>query len=123
MNKRWQIATLIIVGLCFLLPLAVYAYLGTFNRWIADDYCEAAYVKAGGVLIGSIMLYISWTGRFFASIIGTWLTTLGPGAAPYVPAAVIAIWLAVLAAALYQVAAALGWSRRGLSAISPQDKA
>ena len=118
MNKRWRIATLLVIGVCFLLPLAVYSFLGSYNRWIADDYCEAAYVKTGGVFIGSIMLYISWTGRFFASIIGTWLTSLGPGAAPYVPAAVIIIWLAVLAWTLHQVAATQGWSLRGLSAIT-----
>jgi hypothetical protein len=88
---------------CFLLPLAAYAYLGIYNRWISDDYCEAAYFKTGGVLVGSIILYLGWTGRFFASVLGIFLTSLDPGAARWVPGTTLAVWLVVLAFTLYQL--------------------
>jgi hypothetical protein len=51
-----------VMGACALAMLAaigVYAYLGTFSRYLSDDYCEANFVNKDGPVIAVIDRYVA----------------------------------------------------------------
>ncbi|MEW5745313.1 MAG: DUF6056 family protein [Nitrospirota bacterium] len=85
-----------------LLPLAAHAYIGSFSRFLADDYCSAGMARLEGVLGGAAYWYMHWTGRFSANLLDALAGYIGPGITPYAPAAALMAWLAVLSFPLYQ---------------------
>ncbi len=100
-----------------LLALAGFAYLGTFTRFHADDFCMAADAAQIG-LVGMLgKWYVEWTGRFMF-ILGTGLLGLaGPGFAGWVPALAEAAWLAGLSWAILPLVRRAGWPRPRLLAL------
>lgn len=76
------------------LPLMVYAYLGTFSRYRADDYCETSrLLSSNNILHASVIRYIDWTGRYSTLLfiqVSEWFGKLGM---VYMAAAVLLIWL------------------------------
>ena len=52
--------------LLFLLgvPLLVLMYLGSFSRFLADDYCTNATLVGRGFLGSQAYWYLSWSGRY-----------------------------------------------------------
>jgi Family of unknown function (DUF6056) len=99
MLRRWRVWGPGIVGAAFLSNLIVHAYLGTYSRFIADDYCSAGIAKKFGVLRAVWYWYLNWTGRYSASALDAVFGLLGPRVTPFVTAAVLLLWLAVLACA------------------------
>ena len=53
-----------VVAAVLLVTLAGYALLGTFNRYVADDYGGVLAVRLQGFWGAQVALYRSWTGRF-----------------------------------------------------------
>jgi hypothetical protein len=96
MLRRWRLLGLSLLSLAFLSTLAVHAYLGTYSRFIADDYCSAGMAKRFGVLRAVWYWYLNWTGRYSASALDAVFGLLGPAVTPFVPAAVLFAWLVVL---------------------------
>jgi hypothetical protein len=96
MSRRWRLLGLLLLGLAFLSTLALHAYLGTYSRFIADDYCSAGMAKRFGVLRAVWYWYLNWTGRYSASALDAVFGLLGPAVTPFVPAIVLLMWLAVL---------------------------
>ena len=86
----------------FLAPIAAHAYIGSFSRFIADDYCSAAIAQSKGVLGGTLHWYKNWTGRFSANFLDSLMGYIGPSATPYAPSFALTLWLAALALAAYQ---------------------
>ena len=80
--------------------LAVHAYLGSYSRFMADDYCSAAESLKFGILRAAWFWYRTWTGRFSANILDAIFGALGPGLTPVVTSIVLLAWLAVLSAVL-----------------------
>jgi hypothetical protein len=86
-----------------LLPsLFAHAYLGTFSRFLADDYCSAAMANAKGVLDATIHWYMTWTGRFSASFLDSLVGLGGPRMTPFVTPIVVTTWFVLLTFTLYQ---------------------
>ncbi len=96
MLRRWRLLGILLPGLAFLSTLFLHAYLGTYSRFIADDYCSAGMAKRFGVLRAVWYWYLNWTGRYSASALDAAFGLLGPAVTPFVPALVILLWLAVL---------------------------
>jgi hypothetical protein len=84
--------TLIAAILSPLLALAGLAYLGTFTRLHADDFCRAIIMPRLGFWGGVVYWYNSWTGRFMLNISSLLLGGIGPSGAAAFPAIVIALW-------------------------------
>jgi hypothetical protein len=96
MLRYWWIAAVVILAGCLLLALFAHGYVGSFSRFMADNYCFASRVQANGILKAQQIWYNSWTGRFsfnFAESLGGWL---GAHAVSYLPPFSLALWLVVL---------------------------
>jgi hypothetical protein len=68
-----------------LISLVWFAYLGTLSRYMADDYCYAAGLRALGFAGNQVDFYLHWSGRsgafFFAnltSLPGSWVARIVP---------------------------------------------
>src|ERR1044071_1955217 len=77
-----------------LVPLLAFTYLGHFIRYMGDDWCTAAVINRAGLLGAQWSWYVGWTGRFSFSLASGIAPLPGPRAAPFVPALMLALWLA-----------------------------
>jgi hypothetical protein len=87
----------------FCAPLVTHIYLGSYSRFIADDFCSSAVARSQGILRGSIYWYINWNGRFSANFLDSLFGYLGPRATPYATGLVVTAWFIVLAIAVVQI--------------------
>jgi hypothetical protein len=108
---RSQILTLFYLGvsLSIVLPLIVYAYLGTFSRYRADDYCEAMRIEnASNALQASMIRYDDRTGRYSTLLLVQVSEWFGRAGMVYMSAAVLLIWLIGLTWAVNELGEATG---------------
>jgi hypothetical protein len=84
----------------FVLALAAYGYIGFFSRYMADDYTYWINVHVRGLLGGQIHLYMGWTGRFSFILAVNLCSLLGSHFVRFLPALLLATWLAALAWAI-----------------------
>jgi hypothetical protein len=85
------------------IALTMYAYLGSFSRFISDDYCSYYLADRLGILRFVWYWYITFGGRF-AAIATDWLITLvGPDGVHLVPPLLLLTWLGISALAVSQL--------------------
>jgi hypothetical protein len=94
----------------------LHGYLGTYSRYIADDFCSAGMARRLGVLRAVWYWYLNWTGRYSASALDAVFGLLGPAVTPMVTGLVLLIWLAALAHATAALLAQFG-DRRIIDAL------
>jgi hypothetical protein len=99
MPRRWRAWGPLITGIAFLTTLLLHAQLGSWSRFLADDYCSAGMARRLGILRAVWYWYLTWTGRYSASALDATFGLLGPGVTPLVPGAVLIVWVAVLTVA------------------------
>ncbi len=88
---------LLAVGIAaFGLALSLYAYLGTFSRYYADDYCTTGGFLAGGFWNSQISSYVSWSPRFSGPFLINLSEFLGRWSISIWSALVILLWVAAL---------------------------
>lgn len=74
------------------LTLAIYAYLGIFSRYMADDYCLLVNLSSGNVFTSSWNKYLYESNRFTnLFVLGFW--ELFPNNIAFVPALHIILWV------------------------------
>jgi hypothetical protein len=95
MQKRWKILNNIILLVPSSLVLLLHAYLGSFNRFIADDFCSYYYAKELGVFGSALYWYRTWHGGYSVSFMDSLLVLIGPYGMPYVVPVVLLLWLVV----------------------------
>lgn len=82
--------------------LGVYAYLGIFTRYMADDYCLLVTLRSADVFTASWNKYLLSSNRFSnLFVIGFW--ELFPNSVAFVPALHIALWVAGLTWFFYEL--------------------
>ncbi|MFL6207441.1 MAG: DUF6056 family protein [Pyrinomonadaceae bacterium] len=86
------------------LALATHGYIGLFSRYMADDYNTWRAVHTRGLLGAQAHWYLDWTGRFSFSLVVSLCSLIGPGIVPFLPALLLALWVAALVWALRQTA-------------------
>jgi len=86
-----------------LLALVAYAYLGTFSRYMADDFSALRPVQTHGFFGAQITWYQSWTGRFSFSFLNSLFALLGPAMPRCTPGLLLILWLAAAVWASYQI--------------------
>ncbi len=60
-NSGWVSLLFFIGVLSACVPLAVYAYLGTFSRYLADDYCASTYLYSSqNIVEATLRAYSLW---------------------------------------------------------------
>lgn len=95
---------LAVVTAASVLALLAYAGVGSYVRYVADDFCTAASVRAVGWLGAQGPAYAGWSGRFAA----TGLTTALEVPGPWVTAWVGAVTIALVAGSAYLALRATG---------------
>jgi len=77
-----------------LVPLAAHAYLGTFSRYLADDFCTASTLRRLGFAGSQSYWYTSWSGRFSSTLIVSLAEAVGPRLIPWLTSLLLVIWVA-----------------------------
>lgn len=89
LQKTWIIFILMIPpGI----PITLHAYLGSFTRLIADDYCTFYNTQTLGVLGTAWYWYRTWTGVYARSLINEILIWIGPYNMQMIVPGVLMIW-------------------------------
>jgi Family of unknown function (DUF6056) len=91
---------MVVVLFAYLGNLALHGVVGSYSRFIADDYCSAGIANRFGILRAVWYWYLNWTGRYAASALDAIFGVLGPSVTPFVAPLVIILWTAVTAALL-----------------------
>ena len=84
----------------FCAPLVTHVYLGSYSRFIADDFCSAAIARSHGIFRGTLHWYMNWNGRYSANFLDSLFGYLGPAATPFATGLVVTAWFIVLAIAV-----------------------
>ena len=96
-------------SLSVLLPLIVYAYLGTFSRYRGDDYCETSrLLSASNPLQASTIRYFDRTGRYSTLLLVQVSEWFGKPGITYMAAAALLIWLIGLSWMMAEIGSASG---------------
>lgn len=111
-RSRLQTALFAITGISILIALAAHGYLGTYSRYLADDFCSAGMARRLGVLRAVWYWYLNWTGRYAASGLDAVFGLIGPTITPLVTALVLLLWLAILALTSHALLERQGGRRR-----------
>ena len=99
----WGAAALLLIALAGL------AYLGTFTRFHADDFCIAADATQMGLVKMLPKWYATWTGRFSYILTSGLFSLAGPGWAGWLPALAEAVWLVGLSWAILPLVRRARW--------------
>lgn len=83
-------------GLTFGVALCLYAYLGNFSRYYADDYCLTSSLLKSGFWRTEIGLYLSWSNRFSDLPLLSLSELFGRSAIRAWPAIGIVLWVLAL---------------------------
>ena len=87
----------------FVLPLVAYAYLGSFSRYMGDDYSISNIVRTHGLLGSQIHWYQAWTGRFSFTFVASLLALIGPATPRFIPGLLLTLWFVATVWAIYKV--------------------
>ncbi len=96
-QKLWLFFTLTIPSI---IPIASHAYLGSYTRLIADDYCTLYNARTLGVFGTALFWYRTWTGVYARALINEVLLWIGPYQMWIIVPGVLLIWLAVTTIAI-----------------------
>jgi hypothetical protein len=114
MSKSATNLTYWLLAACFILALIAYAYLGSYSRYMADDYSALRPVQTHGFLGAQISWYQAWTGRFSYTFLNSVAALLGPGMPRVTPGLLLALWFAAAVWAIYHLhslSGSISWSR------------
>ncbi len=95
----------IVLLLLSLIPLLLFAYLGSHTRMMADDYCHLHQASDRGLLQSVAFWRSSWNGGYTYYLVLGSLAPLGTSAPAVFPALTIAVWLVALSALIFQACA------------------
>ena len=95
MIKRHRVENIIffVVLLFMLSTLVLYGYLGTFTRYMADDYYTAAALKENGFLGTQSFWWQHWSGRYSFTFLVSFVELFGIKGVPILPIFVIFAWV------------------------------
>jgi len=98
-----------------LIPLAsllIFAYLGTFTRYISDDYFSVASLHEYGYWGAQAYWWGNWTGRYSFIALILFADLFGLKVIPVLPALFQTLWLLSVSWAAYQLLSQNSFSRR-----------
>src|SRR5438270_4423676 len=78
------------------IPLLVYAAVGAFSRYTADDFCWAGVLRTDGFVQSQVDWYTGFSPRYAFTFLVTVAESIGPGIVPILPAAAIIAFAASL---------------------------
>jgi len=87
--KSW----FVIIAIALLVAIYLYAYMGIFSRYLADDYCTAGSVKLLGFIQAIKTRRYSWDGRFTFTFLIMLFSLFGNKFSAILPSIAITAWL------------------------------
>jgi hypothetical protein len=78
------------------LPLLVYASVGAYSRYTADDFCWAGILRTEGFVQAQVHYYTEYSPRYAFTFLVNLTEMVGPPIVPALPATAIVVWLAAL---------------------------
>jgi hypothetical protein len=108
----WAQRLTYLVSCLLLLSFLVNVQLGTYSRFMADDYCFAAAAATKGVVGATVYWYLTLISRFSTNLLLSLQGALGPALAPTYTAAILLIWMGVMTFAVLQFLASRQWRTR-----------
>jgi hypothetical protein len=90
------------LGTALAVPLALYASVGSFARYTADDYCWAGVLRTEGFFAGQADWYLNYSPRYAFTFVVNVVELAGPAIVPALPVAAIVVWLATLTWTFWQ---------------------
>jgi Family of unknown function (DUF6056) len=103
---EWAVAALLVLTVC------LYAYLGRYSRYVADDYSLKNDLHARGYWASQIWEYLHWTGRFTCIALMDAALLLNEFFARLLPGILLALWVVAIAAAIKVLIPTIGWPAR-----------
>ncbi len=97
-----------LAGIATLVSLGLFAYLGTFTRYLADDYCEAGLAYSGNIVAALIQRYLHVSDRYSNLLFVALSELLAPRNIRIVPVAMIVLWTAGLIWLVWEIKRLLG---------------
>ena len=101
-----------VVAVVLLLTVCVYAYLGRFSSYVADDYTLKNGLTARGYWGSQIWEYLHWSGRFAAIATLDAALSLNEFFSRLLPGLLLLLWVVAIAVALKAVVPTIGWLAR-----------
>lgn len=89
-------ALVLLLFVSLLFGLLLFAFLGTFSRLMADDFCYFANAKELGIWKGLTQIYATWSGRYSTIALIMLLEPAAKFAAQAAPGAILLAWLIAL---------------------------
>jgi hypothetical protein len=85
-----------VLSVAFGLPLLVYASIGAYSRYTADDFCWAGILRTDGFVNAQLHYYTVYSPRYAFTLLVNAAELAGPAIVPALPAACIVLWLTAL---------------------------
>ncbi len=86
-----------------LFALVIFAYLGQYSRYIADDYCTANAALTLGIPQSINNWYYNYAGQYTNFLLKGWVAYAGPGFAGLLPALILLAWSGAAIWTAYQL--------------------
>ena len=83
--------------------LLAHAYVGSFGRFVSDDYCTAGVLRSYGFFGAAKYWFLRWNGRFSFIFAIDLAHLIGPKIVSFLPILVLSYWVAALTWAISQV--------------------
>jgi len=100
MTKKWLFPGFLTLFLPSAIALSMHGFLGSFSRFMGDDFCAAYIAERFGPLRAVWYWYLNWNGGYSVSVLGELLPLIKPDGMAYVIPIVLVLWLAVTVAAI-----------------------
>ena len=85
-----------VLGAALAVPLVVFAVVGGFSRYTADDFCWAGVLRTEGFVNANVHYYTNYSPRYSFTFLVNLTELMGPAIVPLLPATAIIVWIAVL---------------------------
>ncbi len=100
----WERLLFVINSVAFIAAIAIFVNLGSYTRYMGDDYCYAAALRKSGFVQMQRSNYLSWGGRFTYAALMSAAESLGPMTASVGPPVCLTLWLLASFWTCYQIA-------------------
>jgi hypothetical protein len=100
MTKKWLIPGLLALFVPSAVALSLHGYLGSFSRFMADDFCSAFIAERFGVLRAIWYWYLNWNGGISVTILGELMPLIKPAGMAYVIPIILVLWFALTCTAI-----------------------
>ena len=93
MSKQWDRWSFLALFFPSVIILGIHAYIGSFNRFIADDFCSVYFAERLGAVRSMWYWYLNWFGAFSASLTDGLMPAMGIRGLTFSVVVTLLIWL------------------------------